>query len=371
MQLKNIGYALLSKLPLGYFDGNLHKLSTNSKGKVELLLANDNFKPWILIVSREHYHEALDKLPIVNQKEAKRLLALNYPETENFFSLNGVTENQTFFNHWTFASSIPNSFIYLPEGLLLARTLGNDNAICIEEKSGPARLYVAATMQGILSTKPTKILNSLARFCQSCGLKEQGVNKNIGAAELADTLSKGLLSLTIKDWLIFWRRPTRRLGFADIKHSVIAGIGCVIGYIIFSSAYLYWQDNQMQQQLQNGKVDVSEALEVQERLNRLEEQLQILSPVIAEFKSNTAIWRILLPLYSQAEFSNIRFENNRFILRGTTTKATDLLAKITLSIGVADAKFDLPVSFSRNRESFTISFRLQQPPPEVTHVGNS
>jgi hypothetical protein len=69
----------------------------------------------------------------------------------------------------------------------------------------------------------------------------------------------------------------------------------------------------------------------------------------------------LLPLYAEGKFSNIRYQDGRFILRGSTTKATELLAKLANHEGVLDAHFDLPVMTNRSQENFTISFRWQAP----------
>jgi hypothetical protein len=58
-------------------------------------------------------------------------------------------------------------------------------------------------------------------------------------------------------------------------------------------------------------------------------------------------------------FTNIRYEQNRFILRGITDKATELLETISKLPQVTDAKFDFPTRHSRTGEFFVISFSLK------------
>jgi hypothetical protein len=74
---------------------------------------------------------------------------------------------------------------------------------------------------------------------------------------------------------------------------------------------------------------------------------------------------LLLPLFEQASFTQIQLVNHRFILRGQTQKATDILSLLTKMPNVQDATFDLPVSKNRLQERFTISFTLQNTKPQV------
>jgi len=115
----------------------------------------------------------------------------------------------------------------------------------------------------------------------------------------------------------------------------------------------------LQQQLNASKAEVKEALDIQDEYIALQQYRQNLSELSSQFSSNAVIWSILLPLYSEAKFDNIRYDNGRFILRGKADKATELLAKLASTMGVLDAQFDLPVSTTRGLERFTISFRWQ------------
>lgn len=367
MHLRQFLLSILGKLPIGYYNGKLYKISSVKGQKTSFTLAEDKFKPWILIASRELYKEELDKLPLTNQSEVKRLLTLNNPNKDFQYRINNVTENMTFYNSWGFSKILPDAPILLPESVILANASEND----IFELKGPLEktiLYIAKTEQGIFSSVPTKMLNSTARFAQSCGLNAQETSHFLSFEQLPALLLKGLSCLKIKDWLTFTKKSAQNFSLDNIKRPLLLVVVCFTGYFTVTSGYLYWQKWQVEQQLQDEQADVSSALALQDDLNYIKNRVQVLSPVVANFKSNTIIWTILLPLYEQANFANIRYEAGRFILRGTTDKATELLYEIASYEGVFDAKFDLPVSINRQRETFTISFQWQQSLKESGNV---
>jgi hypothetical protein len=363
MEFKKISQTLINRLPLGYYNGSLYRIVISAQGQAKFELAAANFKPWILIVSREFYQESLDQLALTNQREVKALLKLNNADTQtdNIYCVNSITESQTFFNTWKFSKTLTGSFFTFPEGLLLVNNLQDNQAIVVETEQQQARLYVGASPQGLYSSKPTAVLNSVSRFCQSCGLPQQPSSSVLTVAQLPGALLKGLRNLSANQWLAFWRTPHNTLSYDNIKSPLLLGLTCIIAYLTLSSAYIYWQNAQLEQQIHEGKAEVTEALNVQDQFTALQLQVESLSGVTSEFTSKTAIWQILLPLYAEGKFSNIRYQDGRFILRGSTTKATELLAKLANHEGVLDAHFDLPVTSNRSQENFTISFRWQAP----------
>ena len=64
-------------------------------------------------------------------------------------------------------------------------------------------------------------------------------------------------------------------------------------------------------------------------------------------------------IFPTAKFTNIRVTNNRYILRGSATKATDLLETLSDNKQVVNAKFDFPTRKNKGRENFVISFELK------------
>ena len=361
MGLKQLIKALLQRLPIGYYNGNLHKLNIKKQEMTSASVANENFKPWILIVGREYYQESVDKLPIVEQKEIKQILQLRCADVlgDSVYSINTVTENQTFYNLWKFNQSLPESWFRLPESLLVAKFLGEDVAGALETEDKQTRLYVGSSSQGVYSAKPTSMLNSLPRFCQSCGLVEQKNSTTITAPQFYTVLVEGLLALTSKEWLTFSRSPKNNLSYQSIKIPFWLTAGCIAAYLALGSAYIMWQKHNLERQLLSSKAELTNALDVQDTMASLQQQLASLSGFASTLQSKMPIWHILLPLYAEAEFNNIRYDNGRFILRGTAARATELLAKLAVMPGVSGAQFDLPVSKSRNQENFTISFRIQ------------
>jgi hypothetical protein len=363
MEFKKISQTLINRLPLGYYNGSLYRIMISTQGQAKFELAAANFKPWIMIVSREFYQESLDQLALTNQREVKALLKLNNADTQtdNIYCVNSITENNTFFNAWKFTQRLGSPLFILPESLLLLAGLAENTAITLEDEQQQARLYVGASLQGLYSSKPTAVLNSVSRFCHSCGLPQQSSSSVLTVAQLPGALLKGLLNLSANQWFSFWRAPINTLSYNNIKSPLLPGLSCIVAYLTLSSAYIYWQNAQLEQQIHEGKAEVTEALNVRDQFTALQLQVESLSVVTSEFASKTAIWQILLPLYAEGKFNNIRYQDGRFILRGSTTKATELLAKLANHEGVLDAHFDLPVMTNRSQENFTISFRWQAP----------
>ncbi|MFT6990460.1 MAG: hypothetical protein ACJASL_002438 [Paraglaciecola sp.] len=367
MGLKQIGQSIINRLPLGYYNGRLYKIVMSAPEQSKFELATDEFKPWILIVSRDYYQESLDKLAITNQKEVTALLKLNNvdEQSNNAYCVNTITDNHTFFNRWTFTKNLASALFTIPEGLLVVKGVAENKAMVVEDAQHKPRLYVASSPQGLYSAKPTAVLNSLSRFCQSAGLPQQLNSAVLGAAQLPAALLKGLRSMSAKQWMALWRTPHNSLSYNNIKAPLITGLSCASVYLALSSGYVYWQNAQLEQQLQAGKAEVTEALAVQDEFTALQLQIESLSAVIGGFKSKTIMWEILLPLYTEAKFDNVRYQDGRFIVRGNTAKATELLAKLANHEGVLDAHFDLPVITNRGQEKFTISFRWQAPKQSI------
>jgi hypothetical protein len=366
--LEQIKQAVISRFPLGYYNGTLYKIVYGDNGEAKFELSKESFKPWVVIVSRDYYQESLENLAVTDQRELKAVLKLNN-NNEDFNSVylvNTITDNQSYFNRWKFPKNLISAMVMLPEGLLLAKSESANTPIVVEDEEQESRVFVVASSNGLSSTKPTAVINSISRFCQSCGVSQQTPSTVISNKQLPTAFLNGLSNLSIKYWAGFWQAPYQSFNFTNIKSSLVMAMACVVLYLSASSGYLYWQQTQLEQQLQQGKSEVSEALDIQDKRNELKLQVEGLSQVVVDFKSKTVIWAILLPLFEEAKFDNIRYQDGRFILRGSAPKATVLLSKLVEKNGVTDAQFDLPVTSNRARESFTISFRWQPTKQEVS-----
>ena len=104
--------------------------------------------------------------------------------------------------------------------------------------------------------------------------------------------------------------------------------------------------------------EVSTALQQQVEFDKKAIHYKALLQFNATQKNSTPFWLIMAELFPSAQFTNIRINNDRFVLRGSTNKATTLLESFTQYKQVSDAKFDFPVRKSRGKENFVISFKL-------------
>ena len=125
-----------------------------------------------------------------------------------------------------------------------------------------------------------------------------------------------------------------------------------------TSAYLGYKTHSVQTQLAQNKSSVNQALNTLEQFEATNAQLNTLQGFTQSQQLASSLFFVLQQLVTTAELSNIRFEDNRYILRGTANKATDALQIILNNERVNNAKFDYPSRKERGGESFVISFTL-------------
>jgi len=362
-----------------YFDGDFHLFSLNSAGELVLSMASEELgnsiksKQTIVIIARSFYSEKVCSYPVSNKTELKKLLALenstlSAAESNNTFyhcwqtdndkhKNNSHDNNQSKVNIWQFKSSVPSALIRLPETLLLALTMPEHKIMQTVAAVAKKDVFITHVNGLVHSLVQSSMVNSAPVFAMSVGVNQTQKAQVVESAQLATQLALGFKKLTLPLLASFIKAPKVENRFQLVKNIALPFTVVFSCYLALSSTYLLYKQQSLQQHAgQNSEVAV--ALKQQLVLDKQLTRYNAFKGFIAGQTNHTPLWLVLADIFPTAKFTNIRVTNNRYVLRGSATKATDLLEALSDNKQVVSAKFDFPTRKNRGRESFVISFEL-------------
>jgi len=355
---------------VGYFNGQMYRFALNDEKNIELK-ADKAFSPLLIIVARNYYKEEAQEYPIENKGELKKLLALEQANNEQgYYHIWGNSEGKSQVNKWFFNHLVPNAIIKLPETLLFALSAKKSqvtvvNSIELEQDNNggggntkSSDLFIGRSNNLIHSLKSTKLVNSSQRFAMSVGVSQLEKDIIVKPLQLAHSLSFALTLLPANMLKNFIQKPNTQNKIQWLKSIAIPFFLVFSAYLALSSGYLSYKNYSLQQTLANKRTQINTVLEQQQYFDQQLQRYYALQNFLKDQSTTSSLWLVIADLFPQVNFTNIRIAQNRFVLRGTTEKATDLLEKIAAKVQVQDAKFDYPTRKSRNKEVFVISFKL-------------
>ncbi|MDT0602812.1 hypothetical protein [Thalassotalea castellviae] len=341
-----------------YFDGNLNRfcLGQNNELTFEKSDVTNSTLP-LVIVARSHYQELAKTYPIENKTELKKLLALELTENELSFSkIADSKEGQTSANIWHFHQSVPKAFITLPESLLLS--LINQPGQ-IAQVEGNQTLFVGQNNGVVHSAIANSMINSVPRFAMSTGVVNNDELNVFTASNLAMALASGIKASSFSLFSSFVKLKSTFDKEIFLKQAVVPFAVIFSSYLILSSSYLLGKQYWLEQQLTSQSSEVNAVLAEQQLFDNNQQRFEQLTAFYQDKKNSAQLWLVLAELFEHANFSNFRIDNQRFVLRGSTEQATDLLARVSNIAKVKDAKFDYPTRNSRGKDVFVISFIIE------------
>ena len=358
----------------GYYNGQLYRFELTAKGEIALKedktgqLKRKSNKPMLVIVAREFYSEKAGDYPVIDRSELNKLLelelsALSINESQSTFyhcwqKNADKNNNQSRVNTWQFHSSVPNAFLRLPETLLLALTLPE---LHIMHKVGNNKDVYVTHVNGLIHSLPkSTVVNSAGNFAIAVGVTQSQKVQVIKIEQLADKISQGLKKLTLPILSSFIKatRVANRLQLVkNISLPFLLIFSC---YLILSSSYLIYKQHNLQQQLASQGSEVSTALEHQVTSDQKLARYSAFKKFLSQQTNHSSFLLIMADIFPTAKFTNIRVNNNRYVIRGTAIKATKVLELLSKNKQVIDAKFDFPTQKNRGRENFVISFKLSK-----------
>ena len=359
---KNLPYwfKVLVCKAVGYFNGNLYRFVLNSSNELTLTLEHKTTTPLITIFSRTYYNESTKTNPVENNSELKKLLSLEHGTTKNTFYHvwgGGAGHNQV--NIWQFTSKVPDSYIKLPESLVLSQLLNESEVMLSESLSEEdSLLYVARSQKLIHSSLHTPIINSATRFSMAAGLPMLKNEMLLAKNEQPQQLANGLMKIKPNILFSFIKKMDSKNSLPLLKKIALPVVAANAIYILATSAFLLYKQSTLESQLSDKSDLVSAALQQQQVFDHNFTRYQALKQFTNTQTTHSGLWLLMIDVFDKAKITNVRIVDNRYVIRGTIAKATELLEQISNHVSVKNSKFDFPTRKGRSLETFVISFEL-------------
>ncbi|BBN80379.1 hypothetical protein PA25_03640 [Pseudoalteromonas sp. A25] len=342
---------------IGYYNGSLLCFRKRSN-TIVLEPADESFNPTVVILSREYYQESLRTIPLEDVKQVRKLLKLEQESEQLVSTLRfSKSEGKTSYMHWKSKKDFPNATFVLPESLILTENVSFNQTLIVQEDRP---LFLVKTVSGIQSCRANNLILDESRFLLSTGIQTSDSAHIISEQNFPSALIFGIKKLPIKTWLAFFKGVDGSIKSNSAKVTLMPIMLVGFSYLIISSLFLFWENHSLEKRLQTRSLGVSEALNVQYRVEQLTKRYEALQLLGKGEGQHNDFFKVLSNLLSDVSLTNIRLnKSNRYVLRGSTYKATDVLSKLLGHPLVHDAQFDYPTRKSREREVFVISFSLK------------
>ncbi|MCV2883290.1 hypothetical protein OE749_01095 [Aestuariibacter sp. AA17] len=378
MIVDNVKQAALKRLRIGYFDGRLFRIA-RSENTWQMTETSLDSVIDVMIVAKEYVAESCRRYPVAAPKELKGLLKL---EQIDHALITHTTATESWVNSWVFKNDVPRAKVRIPETVVLSADMMPPNAVAIQRQWKDHRsavLYIGKNQLGLHSAVKNSIVSSLSRFVQATGLALDATSHNAvsndstgsyspNTAEYtrnadADSLIQGMLALPLAQWLPFFRVQSHSIDKASLMK--LAGTSLVVffAYLGLSSGYLYYQHSQVSHAYEAQKATLGDAFDTLDAVSALSQQKQALRVALADYAVTSHAWLIFASIFEQADVTQIKRENQRYVIYGKAQKATDLLTSVVKMPGVKDARFEGTVTRRGNKDNFILGFELMPDTP--------
>jgi hypothetical protein len=353
-----------------YYSDKPYNLTLNSQQQFTLRPASAVVGTKLIqIVGRTHYSEQSENYPIGNKKELINLIKINNqtvnnaPKPHSAYIITALDQDQSKVTHWRFNSGLPTAWFNVPETLLVSQTLAPDQVI---NNTAYTPMYITQHQKSVCSALYSPLINSPERFAAMFGVPCKHVINITEPPHFTHTLIKGLQVHPKQQLAAFFILPHGLVSKGQLKKTAGIFAAIVVAYIALTSGYLMYKTHSLQNELAQNKAQVNQALNTLEQFQTSADKLSAIQSFTQSQQISSPLFFILHALFTTAELTNIRFEDNRYVLRGTANKATDALQIIINNPRVQSAKFDYPSRKERRGESFVISFTLNTLQDQVT-----
>ena len=369
----------------GYLADNLYTFKHTPDGTTTLE-AQSNLNAiklrW-LVLGREHYFETSKEYPIANKRELQRALRFDdnlAPFTGiNFQQIARINEQSHRVTFWVVKPQVLEClavppWLLFPESYLLAQALDDNIEIASIERA-EATLFVSKVGKTLSSGLQSPYTPNLQHFAFSTGSamnRDNSQHYPTQTTSFTELLVKGLKALSLPHFSDFFVKTEQQTwqNYPWKKAGIISGVFFAV-YLALSSAWLVYQQQQLQAQLTAQSSEVDQALSLQKQFKQAQQWQRLLTEPLQDLQPYWNVWPVVLEtLNTGARLSGVHYKGDLVTLRGETnkeTKATDILAKLAKNTKVLSAKFASPVKAYRGKERFTISFSFakQEQPKDL------
>jgi len=345
---------------VGYFSDRMYSFSGDV---LEEKRRDENIK--VVILARHHYIERNVEFPISLKKDVKAAVAFEAETLQNeFFVLSKIakqSEGKTRVTFWQIPKNImPEGVaVVLPESYLLSHLINEQQLLVYKALADHQDVYLALSDKGIQSRVGQGQSKEL--FCHAAGInikQELIIKPGEFTRKLRLVLKLAFNHLLSDFWL---NRKTEKLSwFEQIKPYVLPVSFFITLYMVLSSAYLSYQLNSAQEQVENRKTDIDKVLTVQREMNELKDEIEEYQSIGASKQALWKIWQILSPLYKKGvTFHFVRFNGEYILFRASADSASSVLEYMLQSPHSEQAEFTTAVRKKGDEESFIIRFKLK------------
>lgn len=347
-----------------YYNGNYYGFSIERNHSLTLVSLPERKPYQVLIVSRHFYTEKLSQYPIENRSELKKILALEFSDLERTkYHCWGYLNDQSSVNIWSFDERVPQAWLSIPESLLFAMNIKDKGVITLNTEK---KLFVSVSNGSVISALQSPIINSVQRFMMSIGINPNQSANDCEERDIPNKLISGIKNLTIPLTLSFFPSIGKLIEIQRFKKVIIMALSIYLVNLSLTSLYLVYKENDLNSKLSANNKAVTTLLDEQNKSEELQNKYEVLTQFINTQVNHTPLLISLVKLYPKARLSNIRFKDNRYILRGYTKNALNLLTFMNQQTEIDDVKFDFPVNKGGVQEFFVISFKIIKDTPKAT-----
>jgi len=355
-----------------YLDDRLYTVHPDSGLQDSSSPAASAFTP--LVISKRHYFETSRTFPIQSTKDihlaVKTDIASISPFTPNRFLMRKVTtaNEETTVNLWLLDEDASRSLqdlgclIVVPETALLAfLDPGAPRLYSIERDRGT--VYVHITRDGLVRSmasredgadlwKFTRIIGFAAKESQAVELHEKDyfpllfqVLHTLPPTSLLPFINPDSLKQVIKD---------KRLKITMIILSALC-----LAYMAIAAFTPYFAEKWLRQQNSQLTQSLAGVLDKKGAIDSLGAKQRLLADQINRYTYKLPILNLLNDIVPEkTRIAQVTLSGNMVELRGTTPKASELLAALTQTKGIRNAQFTSPLTQDTNAktEMFTLTF---------------
>lgn len=315
------------------------------------------------VIGREHYFERSQDFPIANRGDlvkSLRLMPSQSPisDTEYFF-----IERRSESSHRVTFYSFRNRDLLerrwlIPESLLikLAMKKLQLSAIDVVRPDGK-RLFALSDASGQYTSLSSDNTPTIEKYAAAQG---------VALGEVAN--DQAYSDLVFKCWFdaliggypgLFGQQKRRELPAAQ---ALMVATGLLAGYLALSSGVISAQHWLAQSNLDGIKGETVSALALQREWRKQQGSYQALSGSISQVTDTSVVWEIIAAMMAKdhdLELSRIELNQGQYVIRGTATKASDILSEINEFPGTTAVAFTRPVRKERRGfDDFEIEFEM-------------
>ncbi|MGI2000023.1 hypothetical protein [Shewanella frigidimarina] len=361
---------VLTSTTLYYSDG-LYSLSESGFSAAEIRKTTK-----LLIVARHHYIERTISLPITIKKDIKAAVEFEFEglrdEFQLFYKIAQPSDGKCQVMIWQVPKAIiPKGIIMvLPESYLLASLLKPNQLLRYQSLQG-RQVMLANTLTHISSSASRH--QTMAIFAQASGVSlTEPIEYSI--AQLSLHIYNGLFACWQQLASGFWVTPeaSKRDWKTLLKPLMIPTIVGSVVYLALSSAFVTYQLQSVESEIEEQKDAISSVLNLQNQIAQLSQQLAQLETVSQQPSPLWRIWQILSPYYTQGvTVKFIRYNDEQVYFSGESPSASNILESMLDNPMVLHPEFSTAVRKQTDNESFIIRFSLASLANTANSAANS